>query len=77
MKHLMIPVFALVALIAAAAAMVWHPSTKLSAGTTAMPAKQLVQELHTAAGVNKLPIEEFEDMSLEYPTATKRQEAAR
>ncbi len=74
MKHLMIPVFALVALIAAAAAMVWHPSTKLSAGTTAMPS---MQELHTAAGVNKLPIEEFEDMSLEYPTATKRQEAAR
>ena len=74
MKHLMIPVFALVALSAAAAAMVWHPSTKLSAGTTAMPS---MQELHTAAGVNKLPIEEFEDMSLEYPTATKRQEAAR
>ena len=74
MKHLMIPVFALVALIAAAAAMVWHPSTKLSAGTTAMPS---MQELHTAASVNKLPIEEFEDMSLEYPTATKRQEAAR
>ena len=46
MKHLMIPVFALVALIAAAAAMVWHPSTKLSAGTTAMPS---MQELHTCA----------------------------
>ena len=26
-----------------------------------------LQELHTAAGVNKLPIEEFEDMSLVYP----------
>jgi hypothetical protein len=34
-----------------------------------MPA---LQELHTAAGVNKLPIEEFEDMSLAYPSATKR-----
>jgi hypothetical protein len=69
MKHLMIPVFALVALIAAAAAMVWHPSTKLSAGTTAMPS---MQELHTAAGVNKLPTEDFEDMSLIYSTVTKR-----
>ena len=53
MKHLMIPVFALVALIAAAAAMVWHPSTKLSAGTTAMPS---MQELHTAAGVNHVRV---------------------
>jgi len=49
-------------------------STKLSAGSATMPS---LQELHTAAGVNKLPIEEFEDMSLEYPTATKRQDAAR
>jgi hypothetical protein len=31
-----------------------------------------LQELHTAAGVNKLPIEDFEDMSLVYPTVTKR-----
>ena len=44
-------------------------STELSAGTAAMPS---LQELHTAAGVNKLPIEEFEDMSLVYPTKTKR-----
>ena len=45
------------------------PSTELSAGTAAMPS---LQELHTAAGVNKLPIEDFEDMSLVYPTVTKR-----
>jgi hypothetical protein len=31
-----------------------------------------LQELHTAAGVNKLPIEEFEDQSLVFSTATKR-----
>jgi len=74
MKRLMIPAFTVVALIAAATAMLWSHSTKLSAGTAAMPS---LQELHTAASVNKLPIEEFEDMSLEYPTATKRQEAAR
>ena len=44
-------------------------STELSAGTAGMPS---LQELHTAAGVNKLPIEEFEDQSLVYPTVTKR-----
>jgi hypothetical protein len=43
MKRLMIPVLALVALIAAAA--VWHPSTKLSAGTAAMPS---LLELHSS-----------------------------
>jgi hypothetical protein len=71
MKRLMISAFAVVALFAAttATAMLWSPSTKLSAGTAAMPA---LQELHTAAGVNKLPIEEFEDQSLVYPTVTKR-----
>ena len=70
MKRLMIiPTLAAVALIAAAIAMHRSPSTKLSAGTAAMPA---LQELHTAAGVNKLPIEEFEDQSLVYPTVTKR-----
>jgi hypothetical protein len=30
------------------------------------------QELHSAAAANKLPVEEFEDMSLVYSTATKR-----
>jgi len=74
MKRLMIVACAAVALIAAATEMLWSHSTKLSAGSATMPP---LQELHTAAGVNKLPIEEFEDMSLEYPTATKRQEAGR
>jgi hypothetical protein len=31
-----------------------------------------LQELHSAAGVSKLPIEEFEDLSLVYSTVTKR-----
>jgi hypothetical protein len=55
MKRLMIPTFAAVALFAAATAMLWSPSTKLSAGIVAMPS---LYELHTAAGVNKLPIED-------------------
>ena len=70
MKRLMIiPTLAAVALIAAAIAMHRSPSTKLSAGTAAMPS---LHELHIAAGVNKLPIEDVEDMSLVYSTVTKR-----
>ncbi len=69
MKRLMISALAAVALFAAttATAMLWSPSTKLSAGTAAMPS---LSELHTAAGVNKLPTEDFEDMSLVYSTVT-------
>ncbi len=69
MKRQMISALVTIALIAAAAAMQRSPSTELSARTVAMPS---LQELHTAAGVNKLPIEEFEDMSLVYSTVTKR-----
>ena len=70
MKRLMIPAFALVALIAAvAAAVMWHPSTKLSAETGAMPS---LQKQHTAAGANKLPDQEIEDQSLIFPNTAKR-----
>jgi hypothetical protein len=66
----MIATFAAVALFAAttATAMLWSPSTKLSAGT-GMPS---LHELHIAAGANKLPTEDFEDMSLVYSTVTMR-----
>ncbi len=69
MKHLMIPAFAAVALCAVATAMLRSHSTELPARTAAMPS---LQELHTAAGVNKLPNEDFEDMSLVYSSKTKR-----
>jgi hypothetical protein len=69
MMRQMISAFAAVALIAAATAMLRSPSTVLFAGTAAMPS---LEELHTAAGVNNLPIEDFEDMSLVYSTVTKR-----
>jgi hypothetical protein len=68
MKRLMISAFAAVALFAATTAMLWSPSTKLSAGTAVMPS---LQELHIAAGVNKLPIDDFDDMSLIYSNVTK------
>jgi hypothetical protein len=71
MKHRTIIGFVAVALLAAAATtaatMRSHsPSAVLAAGMMSL------QEPHTAAGVNKLPIEDFEDMSLVYSTATKR-----
>ena len=69
MKRLMICAFAAVTLLAAATVMLRSPPTELFAATAAMPS---LQELHTAASVNKLLIEDFEDMSLVYPTATKR-----
>jgi hypothetical protein len=42
---------------------------ELSAGTAAMPS---LLELHAAAGVHKLPVQDIEDQSLIYPTAEKR-----
>ncbi len=69
MKRLMIiPTLAAVALIVAAIVM-HRSSTKLSAGTAAMPS---LQELHTAASANNLPTQDFEDMSLVNPSVTKR-----
>jgi hypothetical protein len=68
--RLMICAFAAVVLFgAAAAAMLRSPSTELSAGTAAMPS---LRELHTAAGVNKLPNQEIEDQSLIFPSIAKR-----
>ena len=69
-KRLMICAFAFVALLGAAtAAMLRAPSTELSAGTAAMPS---LQELHTAAGVNKLPNQEIEDQALIFPNVANR-----
>jgi len=69
MKRLMIAAFAVVALIATATAIMWHPSGKLSAGTAAMPS---LQELHTVAGANELSNQEIEDQALVFPIIAKR-----
>jgi hypothetical protein len=69
MKRQMISALATIALVVAATAMLRSRSTELPAATAAMPS---LQELHTVAGVNKLASEDFEDMSLVYPTKTKR-----
>jgi hypothetical protein len=70
MKRLLNFAFAAVALLAVATT-VWrsHSSaTNFSVGPAGMMS---VQELGAVVGLNKLPIEEFEDQSLVYSTAPK------
>jgi hypothetical protein len=70
MKRLMVSAFAAVALLAAATTMLpWRsPATNRASVTAGMMS---LQELHAAAGVNKLPIEVFEDQSLVYSATTR------
>jgi hypothetical protein len=71
MKRLMISAVAVVGLLATAIT-VWpshSPATGFSVGTAGMMS---VQQLHAAAGVNKLPTEEYEDLSVVYSAAPKR-----
>jgi hypothetical protein len=68
MKHRAITGFVAVALLAATTT----AATMRSHSTSVVRAADMVSLPDTAAGVNKLPVEEFEDMSLVYSTATKR-----
>jgi hypothetical protein len=71
MKGLMISAFEAVALLAAVATMHSRSSSvDISLGSAAMPS---LLELHIAAGVDKLPLQEMEDQSLIFPTEAKRQ----
>lgn len=66
MKRLIVCAFVAVAFLAAATTMLWsHGPFARAAGVMSL------QELHAKAGVNKLPTEEYEDMSLVYSTPTK------
>jgi hypothetical protein len=70
MKRVVLSAILLVAIIGAVF-LLRSPRTsiELLATTAAMPS---LLELHTTAGVNKLPVQEMEDQSLVYPTAEKR-----
>jgi hypothetical protein len=68
MKHLMIYAFAAIALLATATNMLRSHSPSTDGLVSNMPS---LQELQSAADVNKLPTEEFEDRSLVYSTETK------
>jgi hypothetical protein len=71
MMRLMIAALAVVAVIAVASTLLRSRSSviELSAGSAAMPS---LLELHAAAGVHKLPVQDIEDQSLVYPTPDKR-----
>jgi hypothetical protein len=71
MKRPMTSAIATVAVLATAITLLWSHtwSIKLSARTSPMPS---LQELHTAANVNKLPNQEIEDQSLIFPSVAKR-----
>jgi hypothetical protein len=71
MMRLMITALAVVAMIAGSSILLRSRSSgiELSAGTAAMPS---LLELHAAAGVHKLPLQDLEDQSLVYPTVEKR-----
>ena len=68
---LMITALAVVAVIAGSSILLRSRSSviELSAGTAAMPS---LLELHAAADVHKLPVQDIDDQSLIYPTAEKR-----
>jgi hypothetical protein len=70
MKRLLNSALVVVALLIAATAVLRsHPSaTNFSVATAGMMS---LQEIGAAAGLNKLPIEEFEDQSLVFSTAPK------
>jgi hypothetical protein len=71
MMRLMIATLAIVAVVAGSSVLLRSRSSviELSAGTAAMPS---LLELHAAAGVHKLAVQDIEDQSLVYPTAERR-----
>jgi hypothetical protein len=71
MMRLMIIALTFVAVIAGSSILLRSGSSviELSAGTAAMPS---LLELHAAAGVHELPVQDIEDQSLIYPTVEKR-----
>lgn len=69
MKRLMISTFAFIALLAAATTMLLSHSAAIATSRPFVTADSMsLQDLQKAVDVNKLPIQEFEDMSLVYST---------
>jgi len=69
MMRPMLSAIAVAALIVVATSALRSRSPSLELSAAAMPS---LQELHTMAGVHKLPIQEVEDQSLIFPTIEKR-----
>jgi hypothetical protein len=69
MMRLTISAIAVAALIVVAISLPHSRSPSLALSSAVMPS---LLELHSAVGVNALPVQEIEDQSLVYPTAEKR-----
>jgi hypothetical protein len=70
MMRSMIFVFAIVAVsIIASSTMLRSRSLSIESYAAAMPS---LQELHAMAGVNKLPVQQMEDLSVIFPTETRQ-----
>jgi hypothetical protein len=67
--RLMISAIVVAALFVVASPLLRSRSPSIALSTAAMPP---LQELHTMAGVSTLPVQDIEDQSLVYPTATNR-----
>jgi hypothetical protein len=65
---MMVSAFAVVALIAVTSNMLRARVSSIELSAAAMPP---LQELHLMAGVDRLPVQDVEDQSLVYPSATK------
>jgi hypothetical protein len=69
MKRLLISAVAAIAVLAAATTMLRSHASDRPAEPAGL---MTLQELHSGPRVNKLPIEDFEDQSLVFSTATRR-----
>jgi hypothetical protein len=68
MMRLIISVLAVVVVVGVAATVLRSKPDSLELSAAAMPS---LQELHTIAGVSKLPVQDVEDQSLIFPSAKR------
>jgi hypothetical protein len=68
MMRTMFSVLAVIALMVVASTMLRSHVPAIELSAAAMPP---LQELHSMAGVDKLPVQDVDDQSLVYPSATK------
>jgi hypothetical protein len=67
MTRSLVIAFAILALVVVGGELLSPRPGALEEATAAMPS---LQELHSMAGVHKLPLQDVEDQSLMYPTST-------
>jgi hypothetical protein len=67
--RMMISAIVAIALIVVATFVWWPRAPSIEPSTAAMPS---LEEFHTMAGVDKLPVRDVEDQSMIYPTGTKQ-----